>query len=296
MGSIASQITSLTIVYSTVYSDAVQRKHQSPASLAFVRGIHRRPVRSPVNSPHKWPVTRKMFPFDNVIMNFKVALRWSCDIFLALKNESRQRSLSCSDNLRRLPVMTTLASRQLLVFSYGVEWSNCYIMGLSIWFYSGDSWRRSSVFPPKWPSWPRGRFPWIRPTSGWSRPHQGNSLQRRLNERDSVSNHQPHDCLFRRRSNKTSKLRVTALCAGNAQVTGEFPAQMASNAENMSIIYDVIMVNPLVFIIFIFFFCYWWLRVFEVITYFVYVSTKATPVRWRDAGFSQNVHPACNKK
>ena len=51
MGAIASQITSLAIVYSTVYSDA------SSASLAFVRGIHRRPV----NSPHKWPVTRQMF-------------------------------------------------------------------------------------------------------------------------------------------------------------------------------------------------------------------------------------------
>ena len=61
---IASQITSLTIVYSTVYSDADQRKYQSSASLAFVRGIHR----GPVNSPHKWPVTRKMFPFDDVIM------------------------------------------------------------------------------------------------------------------------------------------------------------------------------------------------------------------------------------
>ena len=64
MGAIASQITSLTIVYSDVYSDVDQRKHQSSASLAFVQGIHRRPV----NSPHKWPVTRKMFPFDDVIM------------------------------------------------------------------------------------------------------------------------------------------------------------------------------------------------------------------------------------
>ena len=62
MGGIASQITSLTIVYSTVYSDADQRKHQSSASLAFVQEIHRWPV----NSPHKWPVTRKMFPFDDV--------------------------------------------------------------------------------------------------------------------------------------------------------------------------------------------------------------------------------------
>ena len=64
MDKMASQITSLTIVYSTVYSDADQRKHQSSASLAFVWGIHR----GPVNSPHKWPVTRKIFPFDDVIM------------------------------------------------------------------------------------------------------------------------------------------------------------------------------------------------------------------------------------
>ena len=60
----ASQITSLAIVYSTVYSGADQRKHQSSASLAFVRGIHQ----SPVNSSHKGPVTRKIFPFDDVIM------------------------------------------------------------------------------------------------------------------------------------------------------------------------------------------------------------------------------------
>ena len=64
MGVIASQITSLTIVYSTIYSDAGQRKLQSYASLAFVRGIHR----GQVNSPHKWPVAGKMFPFDYVIM------------------------------------------------------------------------------------------------------------------------------------------------------------------------------------------------------------------------------------
>ena len=65
------------------------------------------------------------------------------------------------------------------------------------------------------------------------------SLQWCHNGRDDVSNHQPHDCLlnriFRRRSKKTSKLRVTGLCAGNSPVTGEFPAQMASDAENVSI-------------------------------------------------------------
>ena len=68
MGGMASQITSSTIVYSTVYSGADQRKHQSPASLAFVRGIHR----GPVNSPHKWSVTRKLFPLDDVIMVAKI--------------------------------------------------------------------------------------------------------------------------------------------------------------------------------------------------------------------------------
>ena len=65
------------------------------------------------------------------------------------------------------------------------------------------------------------------------------SLQLRHNGRDGVSNHQPchclHNRLFRRRSKKASKLRVTGLCAGNWLVTGEFPAQMVSNAENVSI-------------------------------------------------------------
>ena len=69
--------------------------------------------------------------------------------------------------------------------------------------------------------------------------HCINSLRWRQNGRDSVSNHQPHDCLlnrlFRSRSKKTSKLRVTGLCAGNSPGTGEFPAQMASYAENVSI-------------------------------------------------------------
>ena len=65
------------------------------------------------------------------------------------------------------------------------------------------------------------------------------TLRWRHNGHDSVSNHQPYDCLlnrlFRRRSKKTSKLRVTGLCVGNSPGTGEFPVQMASNAENVSI-------------------------------------------------------------
>ena len=65
------------------------------------------------------------------------------------------------------------------------------------------------------------------------------SLHWRHNGRDGVSNHQPYHYLlyriFRRRSKKTSKFRVTGLCAVNSPVTGEFPAQMVSNAENASI-------------------------------------------------------------
>ena len=76
------------------------------------------------------------------------------------------------------------------------------------------------------------------------------SLYWRHNERDGVSNHQPNDYLlnrlFRRRSKKTSKLRVTVLCAGNSPVTGEFPAERASNAE-MVPFDDVIMIIPRVF-------------------------------------------------
>ena len=91
MTTIASQITSLTIVYSTVYSDADQSKHQSSASLAFVWGIHR----GPGNSPHKWPVTRKMFPFDDVIMWWchyfspkNATYRYFCWLYLTMKSLS----------------------------------------------------------------------------------------------------------------------------------------------------------------------------------------------------------------
>ena len=74
--------------------------------------------------------------------------------------------------------------------------------------------------------------------AGWGPGDANMTLQWRHNGHDGVSNHQPHDCLlnrlFRCRSKKTSKLRGTGLCVGNSPVTGEFPAQMASNEENVS--------------------------------------------------------------
>ena len=91
-----------------------------------------------------------------------------------------------------------------------------------------------------------GRGMKINPAVGVSKASFALTL--RHNGRDSVSNHQPHDCflnrLFRRRSKKTSKIRVTGLYAGNSPGTGEFPAQMASNAE-MFPFDDVIIVREI---------------------------------------------------
>ena len=160
MSSTAAQITSPTIVYWTVYSDADQRKHQSSASLAFVRGIHR----GPVNSPHKWPVTRKMFPFDDVIMEF-ACHRWTLCLTETFDTD-------CSHNI---PSHKKLPSSISLFFPLIIHLMKfARILGL--------------VVPLQW----------------------------RHDERDGVSNHRRLDRvlnhLFRRRSKKTSKPRVTGLC------------------------------------------------------------------------------------
>ena len=99
MGTMASQITSLTIVYSTVYSDADERKHQSSASLAFVRGIHRWPV----NSPQKWLVTRNMSPFDDVIR------------LIITATSNSPCSLTCDSSINILNYRETSNNRRILV-------------------------------------------------------------------------------------------------------------------------------------------------------------------------------------
>ena len=94
----------------------------------------------------------------------------------------------------------------------------------------------------RWDVWdtksPADWMPTHKPTE-LSRIKQKLTLRWRHNGCDGISNHQPHDCLlnrlFRRRSKKTSKFRVTGLCTENSPGTGEFSAQMASNAENVSI-------------------------------------------------------------
>ena len=118
MGTIASQITSLTIVYSAVYSGADQRKHQSSASLAFVRGISR----GPVNSPHKWPVTRKMFPFDDVIMNSRWMViskqGWTLYVYNILMEVSWWVKHNVANPLRKIIGECVVSSLQATIFNF----------------------------------------------------------------------------------------------------------------------------------------------------------------------------------
>ena len=114
MGVMASQITSLPIiVYSTVYSGADQRKRQSSASLAFVWGIHRWPV----NSPPKGPVTRKMFPFDGVIMETQAHV--SQDYLWVERNGPIDRVHSYLAGVRTAPLW------EYVKYGWGSEYMNC---------------------------------------------------------------------------------------------------------------------------------------------------------------------------
>ena len=116
MGAMASQITSLTIIYSTIHSGADQRKHQSSASLAFVR----------VNSPHKWPVTRKIFPSEDVIMTYSLSeiYRISQDF------EHTVWDLLCFIVLRHWSF--GVISLTLTVWFHQCEWSTPKKMGISV--------------------------------------------------------------------------------------------------------------------------------------------------------------------
>ena len=131
MGAMVSQITGLTIVYSTIYSGTDQRKHQSSASLTFVRGIHRWPV----NSSHKWPVARKMFPLYDVIMEWLVRkcaqyytqIQWrlSFACVISMSNifyvSPKQHSMSWLDiSLKRLQV--TFHKQAPTVMSHLTQW------------------------------------------------------------------------------------------------------------------------------------------------------------------------------
>ena len=199
MSAIASQITSLTSVYSTVYPGADQSKHQSSASLAFVWGIHR----GPVNSPHKWPVTRKMFPFDDVIMVgrwVKVlrcqALLDSCDTFCSvlfhwhLGGRMTDPRAAIYQKRRRFtgigsPIINLRWSNERLKFIKGSLLLFVYLMKsevLSQWSYIPAEFRKIVKI---WHAWYHQKMT----------PSNGN----------------------------ISALLV--ICAGNSPVTGKFPVQ-----------------------------------------------------------------------
>ena len=121
----ASRITSLTIVYSTFYSGADQREHQSSASSAFVLGIHRWPV----NSPHKWPVTRKMFPFDDVIM-FNVMFQVKEGIAYFKQEGSFQKFVQNDLEARERFYWVTAGKVYIYIYIY------CNPFRLTGWWYS----------------------------------------------------------------------------------------------------------------------------------------------------------------
>ena len=155
MSAIASQITSLTIVYSTVYPGADQSKHQSSASLAFVWGIRR----GPVNSPHKWPVTRKMFPFDDVIMKhlsrlinktklFNEAISQQIKLHVIYMNYATQ--LAKDDLKNNLNDFTTCIGLIWLI-SYSAVHSTCNCYGKVIFAPSHDDVLKWKHSPRNWP-------------------------------------------------------------------------------------------------------------------------------------------------
>ena len=150
MSAMASQITSFTIVYWTVYSDADQRKHQSSVSLAFVRGIHR----GPVNSPHKWPATRKMFPFHDVIMTMAaVALipwfaYWEYNIGRSLSsmcNDSTVCAISEKWTNIYISIYVFSAINQRSGYMATTKTTNCSITFPCHWLPSSENHKQSST-------------------------------------------------------------------------------------------------------------------------------------------------------
>ena len=145
MGVIASQIISLTIVYSAVYSGADQRKHQSSASPAFVRGIHRWPV----NSPHMWPVTREMFIFDDVILCLLID-HWSS---ASPPNRSRFHHVLRSSSEKRgfarfqhhAAVCDRVINLVMKPLTKPPQWSVIGHRKIHVWSYFSGMWQNKSV-------------------------------------------------------------------------------------------------------------------------------------------------------
>ena len=205
---ITSQNTSLTIIYATVDSGADQWKHQSSAPLAYVWGIHRWPV----NSLHKGPVTWKMFPFDDFIMRNLL-------MYLRVYSPQNRRCKWARNHDEHKYVHNEIFSGERIIPSPSEE-----IHKSEACHYQPCN-NNKSDRPSEPPPLSRLRVGNGKPDITANVKY---TLRWRHNDGDSVSNHQPYDCLlsclFGRTSKKTSKLRVTGLCVGNSPGTGEFPA------------------------------------------------------------------------
>ena len=127
MSAMASQITSLMIVYSTIYSGADERKHQSSASLAFVRGIHRWPV----NSPYQWPVTRKCFHLMTSSWGYKYGAFFVADIILCILGNIKclykviWGKLSCLIQIWRIRQCLHCRARNHFHYILGIKMPRC---------------------------------------------------------------------------------------------------------------------------------------------------------------------------
>ena len=129
MSEMASQITSITIVCSTIYSGADKRKYIISASLAFLWGIYRWPV----NSPHKRPVTRKIFPFDDVIIHHisskAVLVHWRQSFYLSAIYTTKAVLGSLARPLWKIAITHCVPGRLMFVLKQVI-----YLIGhLEIW-------------------------------------------------------------------------------------------------------------------------------------------------------------------
>ena len=148
MSAMASQTTGVSTVCSAVCSNTDQRKYQSSASLAFVRGIHRWPV----NSPHKGPVSLKVFLFDDVIMYPRIKFfpaRWDRYLVEPLRRPSISPNwLCCSQGLTTLGIlikdmdMKTLYAitgwwgrLEMLSFPTGKNTHKIFWFDVALWYY-----------------------------------------------------------------------------------------------------------------------------------------------------------------
>ena len=189
-----------------------------------------------------WPTTQVHYYIDTQLLqicgkDINVKCNWTHFILLKINKNLEHW---CCVSLNAVVIRASEDDRQ----RRATKTCNAYIMWHWMCIHFGCSlhWRGYIIsllsfvwsiyqYIAGWFHWPHYR--WSYSTGQWW------TLMWRHNGRDGVPNHQPHDCLlkrlFWRRSKKTSKLRVTGLCAGNSPMTGEFHAQMASNAENVSI-------------------------------------------------------------